>query len=255
MIREIKNKIIKTEPVKWKELKFLQSDNLKDLNKSEYEKLKKSLLENDFIQTFFVWQDKDIIYLLDGHHRIKLLFNLEKEGVIVPETFPANFIHCKNRKEASKYLLIFSSIYAKIDREGLYEFFELEELDLTELLQEIQIPDIDFSYFDKNFNNDPEIEKIKKLEEKEKSRNDLINELWKENNMPEYENRENKPPAMMAVIKFKTIEDFEEFKNLLIKYIYKNNLIFLAGPHQKENIKIAWFPQKEKGEDIKSFYE
>lgn len=255
MQKIITNKVIKTEPVKWRELKFLQSENLKEIGKSEYEKLKKSLLENNFIQTFNVWQDKKDIYLLDGHHRVKILFNLEQEGYSVPETFPGNFISCKNRREASKYLLIYSSIYAKVNREGMYEFFELEGLDLEELLQEIQIPDISFEYFDKNFNNDPDVEKLEKLEKDEKSKKELINELWQENNMPEYENEEGKPPEMMAVFKFRTINDFEEFKNLLIKHIYKNNLIFLAGLGQKENIKIAWFPQKEKGEDTKSYYE
>jgi hypothetical protein len=242
--KTITNKVVKTEPVKWRELKFLQSENLKDIGKPEYEKLKKSLLENNFIQTFNVWQDKKEIYLLDGHHRVKLLFNLEQEGYSVPDTFPANFIQCKTRKEASKYLLIYSSIYAKVDRDGLYEFFELEGLDLSELLQEIQIPDIKFDYFDKNFNNDPDVEKLEKLEKDEKSKKELINELWQENNMPECENEEGKPPEVMVVIKCATVEDFEELKGLLEEEVYKTTGIF-KGANCKENIKTTWYPLKK----------
>ena len=144
----IQNKIIKTELIKWKDLKFLQPDKLKHLSKESYNKLKNSLLNNNFCQTFNVWQNKNTVYLLDGHHRIKLLKDLEKE-VEVPECFPANFIDCKDRKEAVKLLLVYSSIYAKLEEESLYDFLKLEEINFKDLEDEIDLPSFYFKEFDK----------------------------------------------------------------------------------------------------------
>lgn len=152
-MKEISNKILKTELVTWKDLKFLQSENLKDLPKQAEEKLKQSILNNDFCQTFNVWQKGKDVFLLDGHHRVKILKKLEEEGNIIPDKFPANFIDCKNRKEACKLLLIYSSIYAKIEQDGLVEFLELEELTFDDLKFDIELPDMDFEDFEKNFSN------------------------------------------------------------------------------------------------------
>lgn len=157
-ISEIKNRVIKTEKVYWKSIKQLQQSNFKELSSKLYKKLKQSLLKNDFIQTFYVWEDKDgQIYILDGVHRIKVLQELEREGYLVPATFPAIFIDCKDRKEAAKLVLVYSSAYAKITDEGLYEFLTLEGLDFGELKTEIEIPSINMKNFEIGFiDNNPE---------------------------------------------------------------------------------------------------
>lgn len=143
---EIQSQILKQEPVQWKSLKWLQSSKLKDLGDRGIEKLKNSLKENNFVQPFNVWQDsKGTIWILDGHHREKALTQLEQEGYTIPETLPANFISCKDKKDAAKMVLLYSSIYAKITNDGLGEFLDDFDLDLSNLVNEIDLPGLDLA--------------------------------------------------------------------------------------------------------------
>ena len=142
---QIVSQIIKQSLVNWKSLKWLQSSKLKDIGEHGITKLKNSLKENNFVQPFNVWEDsKGVIWILDGHHREKALTQLEAEGYEIPETLPANFIDCKDKKEAAKMVLLYSSIYAKITNDGLGEFLDDFDLDLSNLVNEIDLPGLDF---------------------------------------------------------------------------------------------------------------
>lgn len=142
---QIVSQIIKQSLVNWKSLKWLQSSKLKDIGEHGITKLKNSLKENNFVQPFNVWEDaKGVIWILDGHHREKALTQLEAEGYEIPETLPANFISCKDKKEAAKMVLLYSSIYAKITNDGLGEFLDDFDLDLSNLINEIDLPGLDF---------------------------------------------------------------------------------------------------------------
>jgi len=142
---KIQSKITKQELVSWRNLKWLQSSKLKDLGTKGIDKLKNSLKENNFVQPFNVWQDgKGTIWILDGHHREKALKQLEAEGYEIPELLPANFVECNDRKDAAKMVLLYSSIYAKITNEGLGEFLDDFDLDIKNLMDEIDLPGLDF---------------------------------------------------------------------------------------------------------------
>lgn len=150
----ITDKILKTKKVKWKNFVFIQQENFKDMSEDAYLKLKTSIMKNGFVEVFKVWENKNKIYCLDGFHRCKVFAELEKEGVEVPLEFTANFIDCKNKKDASKLVLIYSSIYAKVTEEGLYEFQHLQGLDFAKLIDEIEIPNIDMTYFKEGYLED-----------------------------------------------------------------------------------------------------
>ena len=136
------SRILKTADIKWKDVKFLQQDDFKELSEIDKSKLKKSLLANRFIQPFFVWQDADnTMYCLDGRHRYLVLAELETEGVTVPELLPGMFVECETKKEASKLVLVFSSIYAKITQQGLADFVSLYDLDLPNMMDQITLPE------------------------------------------------------------------------------------------------------------------
>lgn len=120
----LKNKIIETKLVEWRELKWLQG-GLKEISAEAFEKLKQSLKSNDFIQPFNVWDG----WILDGHHRLQALKQIEQEGTKIPNLLPASLIECENKKEASKLVLVYSSSYADITGEGLQNF--MFENDLT----------------------------------------------------------------------------------------------------------------------------
>jgi len=143
---QISSQIIKQELIKWKNLKWLQSSKLKDLGDRGIEKLKNSLKENNFVQPFNVWQDsKGTIWILDGHHREKALKLLEAEGYEIPDLLPANFVECTDKKAAAKMVLVYSSIYAKITNDGLGEFLDDFDLDLSNLVNEIDLPGLDLA--------------------------------------------------------------------------------------------------------------
>lgn len=142
---QIVSQIIKQSLVNWKSLKWLQSSKLKDIGEHGITKLKNSLKENNFVQPFNVWEDsKGVIWILDGHHREKALTQLEAEGYEIPEMLPANFIECSDKKAAAKMVLLYSSIYAKITNEGLGEFLDDFDLDISNLINEIDLPGLDF---------------------------------------------------------------------------------------------------------------
>lgn len=77
---EIKNKITQFRLVDWRVLNWLQNENLKDLDLTNFEKLKNSLRKNNFIQPFNVWKDtKGKLWILDGSQRCSRSFNCKVE--------------------------------------------------------------------------------------------------------------------------------------------------------------------------------
>ena len=110
---------------------------------ADRQKLKNSLISNQFIQPFYVWLDPTgVFYCLDGKHRYDVLRELAAEGATVPDLLPAISIYCKDKQEASKLVLIFSSAYAKITQQGIQDFASIYELNLPEIMHEISLPDI-----------------------------------------------------------------------------------------------------------------
>lgn len=148
---EIKSRILKTESIEWQKAYWLQDDNLKDFSEEAIEELKTSFKNNSFVMAFNVWQDEEKIWILDGHHRQKVLQILKDEGHEIPTLLPANFIDCKNIKEAAKLVLIYTSQYAKITQQGLFDFIQKFDLDFSELKFEIDIPDFSVERFEQKF--------------------------------------------------------------------------------------------------------
>ena len=127
----MENKIIKTELVEWEKLKPFQPVDLKKMSKQQLDKIKASLKNNDFKSPFYVWEDKEILWVLDGHHRLPVLKLLKGEGENIPEKLPASFINCKNKKEAKKAVLLYNSHYADIQKNDFFSFFnDLEKDDI-----------------------------------------------------------------------------------------------------------------------------
>jgi hypothetical protein len=139
----VRVRILKTEQINWRELQFIQENDFKDLPLADRHKLKASLVSNNFIEPFYVWEsDEGITYCLDGKHRTMLLEELINEGVTVPLLLPATFVECIDKKEAAKLVLIYSSVYAKVTPVGFTDFVEFYGLDIDELKQTIDLPGI-----------------------------------------------------------------------------------------------------------------
>lgn len=153
----ISSRILKTENINWGDLKYLQSDEFKDFSPEEEEKLRHSVLTNQFTDPFKVWHDiaTDTVYCLDGKHRGIILRKMISEGITVPELLPGTFIHCDNMQEAAKLVLQYSSHYARTTQSGLVDFMETYNLTVEDISLDINIPEIDmktlFGDLDKDF--------------------------------------------------------------------------------------------------------
>jgi len=144
----ITSKIIKTELVAWRNLKFIQQDNFKEWVSNGSQKLIESILKYQFVAPFMVWENEGVLYCLDGRHRFLDLENVEKLGHVVPEFLPATFIECKNMKEAAELVLVYSSAYASITEQGLLDFVTNFNLDFPDMQSILNIPDFDTISFE-----------------------------------------------------------------------------------------------------------
>ncbi len=145
------NRIIETKQIDWQQAHWLQNTDLKELAPENFVKLKNSLKENSFVMPFHVWQEDDKIWILDGHHRQKALKALLDENIEVPKLLPATFIQCENIKDASKLVLLYSSSYAKMTQEGLHNFLEMYDLDITEFSDTLEIPDFSLPKYEQKY--------------------------------------------------------------------------------------------------------
>lgn len=148
----LRSRVIKTEPANWRKFQFIQQDDFKALDDEAMSKPKQSILSDSFIQPFYVWLDNEgAMYCLDGKHRTIALEELNGEGFIVPELLPTTFVECENKQEAAKLVLKYSSIYAKITQQGLYDFLQMYELEFEEIRDQIDLPELSETRFEQKF--------------------------------------------------------------------------------------------------------
>lgn len=149
----LRSRIIFTDLVAWRDLQFIQQDDFKELPKEARAKLRESILANEFTQPFYVWLDCDsgINYCLDGKHRTLILEELIADGYNIPLELPATFIDCKDKKEAAALVLTYSSIYAKITQQGLFDFLEMYELNFQEMMTGLDLPGFSSERFEQKF--------------------------------------------------------------------------------------------------------
>ena len=123
----------------------LQGD-LKELSESNFDKLKQSILRHGITFPFFVWQSDGTNYILDGTQRDRVLKRMADDGYQVP-ALPCALIEAKDRREAAEKILLISSQYGKMTNNSLEDFLAENDLDLSELQNELELPSIDLEFF------------------------------------------------------------------------------------------------------------
>ena len=112
--------------------------NLKEISEDALEKLKNNILRNGFCAPIFVWSGKK--FILDGHQRILAVKSLIEAGYILENNeLPYIEIQAKNETQAAELVLSYNSQYGGGAEDGLKEFKDKFELDLTELQDTINI--------------------------------------------------------------------------------------------------------------------
>lgn len=118
---------------------------LKSLSSTNYERLKKQILEQGFSAPIFVWKNDAKYYCLDGTQRRLVLNKLKGEGYKVPD-LPCVEIFAKTKTEAKKKLLSYVSQFGKVESQGLYEFIIEAEIPIEDMA-DFEIPEIDMDEF------------------------------------------------------------------------------------------------------------
>jgi len=147
----VKSRVLKLQKIKWQELTFLQDENFKEWIDGGDQKLLQSILKYQFIDPFKVWEHDGKLYCLDGKHRVLDLTKVKASGVEVPDELDATFIDCRDRSEAAELVLVYSSAYAKVTQQGLFDFVEKFNLDIPDLKGIIAIPDFSIERFEQKF--------------------------------------------------------------------------------------------------------
>src|SRR5258705_11039176 len=119
---------------------------LKELSDANFEKLKQSILKHGITFPFFIWQSDGENYILDGTQRDRVLKRMSDEGYEIP-LLPCGLIQAKDRREAAEKILLISSQYGKMTNNSLEDFLAENDLDLSELQNELELPSIDLEYF------------------------------------------------------------------------------------------------------------
>jgi len=143
------------------ELDNFQGD-LKTLDDESFKKLKISIVKYGFSFPIFTWNGN----ILDGHQRLKAVKSLIDEGYTLDgDLLPVDRIEAKNEKEAAEKLLLINSRYAKIDQSGFDLFVENFDLDIADLSDMLDIPEVDFSFGDEEFEGNTDPDDVPEVEE------------------------------------------------------------------------------------------
>jgi hypothetical protein len=204
MTKEIKITCKAADGMALDELYEFQGE-LKTISDDELEKLKKSIVKYGFSFPIFVWKSK----ILDGHQRLKAVRQLIEQGYKVKgNKLPVVRIEAKNEKEAAEKLLLINSRYAKIDQEGFQVFTFDFDIDIPEIGNFIDIPEIIIGELDNNA-IDPNAE-------------------W--NGMPEF-NKKDDAPYKSLIVHFENEDYFKDFC-LLIKQVVSDDAKYIYHPKQ-----------------------
>ena len=111
---------------------------LKKIERADLEKLKNSILKYGFSFPVFCWNDN----ILDGHHRVLATNALIEDGFKI-DKIPIVDIDAKDETEAAEKLLQINSEYAKITKEGFYDFVNRTSIDIESIADEISISSVD----------------------------------------------------------------------------------------------------------------
>lgn len=119
-------------------LENFQPPNFKTISDEANEKIKASILKHGFFAPVLLWKDKSKI--MDGHHRVAVLRQMEKDGFKIPN-IPVVEIEAANETEVAEKILQINSAYARITNIGLESF--MEEFNLEEdAIEEIELAGI-----------------------------------------------------------------------------------------------------------------
>lgn len=118
---------------------------LKHLTEENYERLKKELSSDGFIEPISVWENPEDakLYILNGHQRVDALRRMrDDEGWVVPQ-IPVNMVEATTLKEAKRFILALASQYGTVSAKGVSSFIEGMDFSLEDFDKHFSMPELD----------------------------------------------------------------------------------------------------------------
>lgn len=122
---------------------------LKQMSPESLARCRSSIQEYGFSFPVFIWKRS----ILDGHQRLRVVRELLDEGRTIG-AIPVVEIDAENEREAAEKLLLLSSRYGEITDAGLSEFIDNYGVEIEELIEKIELPEIDMDDFLETFIGD-----------------------------------------------------------------------------------------------------
>lgn len=149
MEKELKVRVAGKLHLPYTALRGIQG-SLKEMSKSRFESLKKTLIDDGITFVWHVWREPGNAdspwYIIDGHGRTLTVKHLvEVDGYKCPD-LPCAEIYAETYQQAKKLVLNSSAVYNQITQQGLYEY--VTDLDMPlDNLEDYELPGIDWDAF------------------------------------------------------------------------------------------------------------
>lgn len=137
----------------------------KELTRESYEKLKLEILTQGFSEPITLWQDPnreptstEAIAILNGTQRWRTVKEMvENEGYQCPP-LPVSWTEAPTLELAARKIVGLASQYGKVVPDGLYELMSRFNIQLEDIRDRCQFPEVNFKIFEAEFFKDlPEI--------------------------------------------------------------------------------------------------
>lgn len=123
---------------------------LKSLTHEDFLRLKKQIVDLGFSEPISVWKNGKNNFILNGHQRLRTVQMMVEEGYECPP-LPVSIIQAKSKNEAKRKLLAMTSVYGKVEGQGLYEYLHDADIAPEELFENYKFADFDIPSFTEEF--------------------------------------------------------------------------------------------------------
>jgi site-specific DNA-methyltransferase (adenine-specific) len=122
--------------------------HFKHLSDTDYAKGRAVLLERGFKFPFSIWVDpQGKKWTVDGHQRRQLFDRMKKEGIKIPEEFPADYIYAENKADAARDIIASESKFGDIVESDFTDFLHEYDIDFGEVEEWANIPSIEDNFW------------------------------------------------------------------------------------------------------------
>jgi len=133
---------------------------LKTLDRENYEKYRRSLIENGISFVTHIWKNKGKNHIIDGHQgRFTMRKMRDEEGWKIPPV-PVAYVDAKDFAEAKRKVLIAASEFGHMTNKSLFDFAQSADIPFDEIVASFSLADIDPAKFGEMFKDMPKVEDL-----------------------------------------------------------------------------------------------